>query len=81
MKQCRIIENGSPLSCLCITCFGRQYGVDGCTPRMVAVYKSASLPVYQTPTSLEWLAYYAAVGSLFDFWAAFWCHFWGLAPW
>lgn len=63
----RIIENGSVASCPCITCFGRQYGSAARTPCTVAVYKSARLPPLPSPTDLEWLRFFAAVGSDVEF--------------
>ena len=62
-----LIENGSMPSCLCITCFGRQYGVAGRTPRTVAIYKSARLEAIREPSSRDWLVFYASVGTDFEF--------------
>lgn len=62
-----LLENGSMLSCPCIACFGRQHGVDGCTPRTVAIYKSARLEAIREPSSRDWLIFYASVGTDLEF--------------
>lgn len=41
--------------------FRRQYGVAGCTPRTALL---ASIP---TPTARQWLGYFAAVGTDYEF--------------
>lgn len=62
-----LLDNGSMLSCPCIACFGRQYGVAGRTPRTVAVYNSARLKAIREPSSRDWLAFYASVGTDLEF--------------
>lgn len=62
-----LLDNGSMLSCPCIACFGRQYGVAGRTPRTVAIYKSARLKAIREPSSRDWLAFYASVGTDLEF--------------
>lgn len=62
-----LLDNGSMLSCPCIACFGRQYGVAGRTPRTVAIYKSARLEAIREPSSRDWLIFYASVGTDLDF--------------
>lgn len=62
-----LLDNGSMLSCPCIACFGRQYGVAGRTPRTVAIYKSARLEAIREPSSRDWLIFYASVGTDLEF--------------
>ena len=62
-----LLDNGSMPSCTCIAFFGRQYGVAGRTPRTVAIYKSARLKAIREPSSRDWLAFYASVGTDLEF--------------
>lgn len=62
-----LLENGSMLSCSCIACFGRQHGVDGRTPRTVAIYKSARLEPIPEPSRCDMVAFYASVGTDWEF--------------
>ena len=62
-----LLDNGSKLSCPCIACFVRQYGVAGRTPRTVAIHKSARLKAIREPSSRDWLAFYASVGTDLEF--------------
>ena len=62
-----LLDNGSMPSCTCIAFFGRQYGVAGRTPRTVAIYKSARLKAIREPSSSDWLAFYASVGTDLEF--------------
>ena len=62
-----LLDNGSMSSCPWIACFGRQYGVADCTPRTVAIYKSARLEAIREPSSRDWLIFYASVGTDLEF--------------
>lgn len=62
-----LLDNGSMLSCPCIACFGRQHGVDGRTPRTVAIYKSARLEPIPEPSRRDMVAFYASVGTDLEF--------------
>ena len=62
-----LLDNGSMLACPCIACFGRQHGVDGRTPRTVAIYKSARLEPIPEPSRRDMVAFYASVGTDWEF--------------
>ena len=62
-----LLDDGSMLSCPCIACFGRQYGVVRRTPRTVAIYKSARLEPIPEPSRRDMVAFYASVGTDWEF--------------
>ena len=62
-----LLDNGSMLSCPCIAFFGRQYGVAARTPRTVAIYKSARLEPIPEPSRRDMVAFYASVGTDWEF--------------
>lgn len=76
-----LLENGSLFSCPCITCFGRQYGVADSTHRTIAVYKPIRLRSIASPTPIQWLRYYASVGSDIEFFMALAAFALNAAPW
>lgn len=49
--------------CSSVPGFRRQYGVAGCTPRTVAIYGPAKLEPLPVPTDLDWVRFYASVGT------------------
>lgn len=73
MRNCAH-RNGSMLSCPCITCFGRQYGIAARTPRTVAIYKSARLKPIEQASRRDWLSYFASVGTDWEFFCELVCY-------